>query len=333
MRILVTGHEGCVGSHLVKYLAQKSTVVCFEGDITNKDDWDKYYGNQKFNALIHLAAIAGVRRSFNEPEFYYHNNVVGTTNALKFAEDAMIDKVLYASSSNAYEWWGNPYAATKKMCEILAEPHNNAKGMRFHTVWPGRPDMLYQNLVKGNVSYINANHYRDWIHVEDLCEAMWTILLNWSMIDEKVLDIGTGKSFNEAGQLASRMDSSSASLGLFVQRPHVTMAHFSQLSQQNILKEYTYADGKSVTLTITGILIGETIAAFSIRLPDYLNGTEPLAAPPCQNSFPHITVWVGNDESAAKSNDLPAMVERNEAIKVELAQCIDASGTLCFWYI
>ena len=196
MKILLTGHLGCVGSHLCKFLQDKATVVCFDGNVTNKDDWDKYYGKEKFNVLIHLAAIAGVRRSFEDPEFYYHNNVVGTSNALQFAEDAMIDRVLYASSSNAYEWWGNPYAATKKMCEVLAEPHNNAKGMRFHTVWPGRQDMLYQNLVKGNVTYINANHYRDWIHVEDLCNAMWTILLNWSMIDKKVLDIGTGKSFN-----------------------------------------------------------------------------------------------------------------------------------------
>lgn len=143
-----------------------------------------------------------------------------------------------------------------------------------------------------------------------------------------------GKMLNGMDQEAfSIMDLTLASQGFFVQRPHVTMAHFSQLSQQNILKEYSQANGKSITLTITGILIGETVAAFSVRLPEFLDGMEPLKTPPCQNAFPHITIWVGTDESASKSNDLPSMVEKSEAIKVEFAQGIDVSGTLCFWYI
>lgn len=195
MKILLTGHEGCVGSHLTEVLESKGyTVVSFKGDIREWDNWAMYL-DTRWDALIHLAAIAGVRRSFEEPEFYYDNNVNGTRNALHFGSTCC-DKHLYASSSNAYEWWGNPYAATKKMCEVMGEDHHNAKGMRFHTVWPGREDMLYRNLEKGNISYINANHHRDWIHVNDLCNAILTILTNWSKIDKKVLDIGTGKTFN-----------------------------------------------------------------------------------------------------------------------------------------
>ena len=194
MKILLTGHEGCVGSNLLDFLKNKADVICFDGDVTNVEDWSMYYGYSKIDVLIHLAAIPGVRRSFSEPEFYYKNNVEGTINALEFAKDSLIDKVLYASSSNAYEWWGNPYAATKKMNEVTAHNYENAKGMRFHTVWPGREDMLYKKLENNQVTYINSNHYRDWINVDDLCKAIWTIILNWSMIDKKVLDIGNGES-------------------------------------------------------------------------------------------------------------------------------------------
>ena len=94
--------------------------------------------------------------------------------------------------------WRSPSVALKsfnvmikKMCEVAATDYN-AKGMRFHTVWPGREDMLYRNLQKGNVTYINDNHYRDYIHREDLCKGIFTIYQNYGTIEEKVLDIGTG---------------------------------------------------------------------------------------------------------------------------------------------
>ncbi len=188
--ILMTGTEGCVGSRLKEVFNERGyDVTEFAGDIRYPGAWENYK-TMKWDGLIHLAAIAGVRRSFKEPEMYYDNNVNGTIEALKFA-DKFCNKMLYASSSNAYEWWGNPYAATKKMCEVAATDYN-AKGMRFHTVWPGREDMLYRNLQKGNVTYINQNHYRDYIHREDLCKGIFTIYQNYGTIEEKVLDIGTG---------------------------------------------------------------------------------------------------------------------------------------------
>ena len=195
MKVLLTGAEGGIGSHLMAHMTNLGhTVIPFEGDIRDWDNWAVYL-DTKWDVLIHLAALAGVRTSFEEPELYYDNNVNGTRNALQFGS-MCCEKVLYASSSNAYEWWGNPYAATKKMNEVQAEDHFNAKGMRFHTVWPGRDDMLYKKLSKGEVTYINASHYRDWIHVDDLCNAIVTIINNWTKIDKKVLDIGTGSSFN-----------------------------------------------------------------------------------------------------------------------------------------
>ena len=82
------------------------------------------------------------------------------------------------------------------MCEVMAHGYPNSKGMRFHTVWPGRDDMLYKSFERGEVTYINANHHRDWIHVDDLCNAHLENHDKLPNIIERVLDIGTGESFN-----------------------------------------------------------------------------------------------------------------------------------------
>ena len=125
---------------------------------------------------------------------------------------------------------------------------------------------------------------------------------------------------------------SNTSDGSAVENTHVTMAHFSQLSQQDILKGFAHVEGKPVTVTITDILISESIAAFRVKLPKFLDDMQQCATPSCLNAFPHVTIWVGSNESAAKSNELPAMVDRKEAVQVELAhQCI--TGKFCFWYI
>ena len=192
MKVLITGADGMVGSRLAKFLTREGhDVTEFEGDIREWDSWVKYV-DQRWDFLIHLAALAGVRPSFEDPETYYDNNVNGTFAALQFGALAC-DKTLYASSSNAYEWWGNPYAGTKKMCEVLAAD-KNAIGMRFHTVWPGRPDMLFRKFENNEVSYINRGHYRDFIHVKDLLNGIYTLMNNYYRVlsDRRVVDIGTG---------------------------------------------------------------------------------------------------------------------------------------------
>jgi len=186
--VLLTGAEGMIGSHLKRYLNRNNyNVVCFEGDVCEPRDWRKYL---KCDYLIHLAALAGVRTSIEQPELYYNNNVEGMANAIRYVESTRC-AFLYASSSNAKEWWSNPYATTKKMNELQAQVLNTSVGMRFHTVWPGRDDMLYKMLERGQVKYINGDHYRDFIHVHDLCSAILTIMQNYSII-KPVVDIGTG---------------------------------------------------------------------------------------------------------------------------------------------
>jgi len=102
---------------------------------------------------------------------------------------------MYASSSNAYEWWTNPYATTKKINEL--DGHDFV-GFRPHTVYPGREDMMYHRMTEDpeSVEYINGYHERDWTHIEDLCSAICTLIENYDIMKGKVQDIGTGESIN-----------------------------------------------------------------------------------------------------------------------------------------
>jgi hypothetical protein len=121
--------------------------------------------------------------------------------------------------------------------------------------------------------------------------------------------------------------------GSFVRKPHVTMAHFSQLSQQNMINNYLHVSGQPITVTITGILIGKSVVAFSIFLPEKIDSKISRTTPPCHNSFPHVTVWVEDGENAVRSNELPLLVEKGEAIWVKLAETIDVLGKFGFWFI
>ena len=186
--VLLTGSEGMIGSHLRKYLIENDySVVSFEGDVTIQKEWNKYVVP---DYVIHLAASVGVRASIGDPELFYHNNVGGMECAVNYVEGTKC-KFLYASSSNAKEWWNNPYATTKKINEVQAQSLPRSVGMRFHTVWPGRDDMLYKMLEQGRVKYINGDHYRDFVHVDDLCAAILTIIENYYKVNA-IVDIGTG---------------------------------------------------------------------------------------------------------------------------------------------
>jgi len=190
--VLITGAEGMIGSTLSKHLSEHDyNVVEFEGDVTKWGCWVPYVEDE-YHFVIHLAALAGVRDSFNKPDIFFHNNVMGTHQAIEFA-DALETKLLYASSSNAYEWWGNPYAATKMMNEVQAMGRE-AIGMRFHTIWPGRDDMLFRMLQKGEVTHINRHHTRDFLHVDDLVDAIRRTMVHFDLVrmQHQVVDYGTG---------------------------------------------------------------------------------------------------------------------------------------------
>jgi UDP-glucuronate 4-epimerase len=182
MRILLTGHDGFIGRNAMRILSKDFEVIPYEGDIRDFKISDYYY------AVLHLAALAGVRKSWENPEEYWDVNVTGSKKVFDECNRLNL-RCVYASSSSVYEWWKNPYATSKKAMEELAPKYS--VGMRFHTVYgpDSRPDMFYDMMLNNKVEYL-TEHKRDWTHVEDVVSAIKIILTDTRICD--ILDIGTG---------------------------------------------------------------------------------------------------------------------------------------------
>ncbi len=192
MNILLTGSEGFIGQHLQSFLKDKYNLICLDkktgNDLITCDlDYD-------VDLVIHLAGLSGVRDSLDNPVEYWTNNVVATYRVFKQFKNG--PKILYASSSTAREPWRNPYAMSKFYMETIA-PHN-ALGMRFTTVYgPGaREQMLIPRILRDDVPYINIDHSRDFIHIEDVQTAISFLIVNKPPRKRKVIDVGTGVSHN-----------------------------------------------------------------------------------------------------------------------------------------
>ena len=183
MKIVLTGHEGFIGSVLYQKLINLNyTVIGLDvksgNDILHCDLPD-------CDVVIHLAAKTGVRESLENPKDYWDTNVHGTSRILKHYKNT---RILVASSSSQYEPYLNPYAATKHIIEKI--PHSDICFMRFHTVYSETPrtGMFFDKLLTNSLEYV-TDHERDFIHIDDLCDAILLIL------DKKILgsiDIGTG---------------------------------------------------------------------------------------------------------------------------------------------
>lgn len=184
MKILVTGHRGFIGTQLCKFLEDYEII-----GLDIKEDVDQnilYCELPNVDMVIHLAGIGGVRESMEDPKRYWYNNVEGTKRILDRYKNT---RVLVAGSSSQYEPHLNPYAASKNIIEYI--PHPNVCFMRFHTVYGDVPraNMFFDKLLNNKLEYV-TNHERDFIHIEDLCDAIGLI-----MCDIKVqgpIDIGTG---------------------------------------------------------------------------------------------------------------------------------------------
>ena len=184
MNILLTGHKGFIGNRLFTYLQEKDHTVIAVDKLTGHDIMSCDFPHN-IETVIHLAGLSGVRDSLDRPTEYWKTNVIGSQRIFDFYKTK---RVIYASSSTAYEPWQNPYAMSKYAMEQLEHP--NSLGMRFTTVYgPGaRKNMLIPKILNDDVQYLNVNHVRDFIHVDDVVSAIDTVLHK----DVRgVIDVGT----------------------------------------------------------------------------------------------------------------------------------------------
>ena len=231
-KIYITGIAGFIGFHTAEKLAMQGYEV---GGVDNFNDYydpqlkhdrakileDKYgiktYNHdieiipwrhhlENYDAVIHLAAHAGVRHSLENPQMYIDTNITGTQRLIYACEEYEIP-VVYASSSTVDSDHLNPYAWSKYVNEKQFETSKLlAAGLRFYTVYGeyGRPDMALHTFAdlmsqgKAIDIYNEGDMQRDFTYVGDLVDGIEIILeymLNQPQENQhEIYDLGTGKS-------------------------------------------------------------------------------------------------------------------------------------------
>jgi nucleoside-diphosphate-sugar epimerase len=186
--------------HRLARLQELSGFTFRQLDISLRRDVEALDGG-KFDAIINLAARAGVRASVEKPWLFYETNVMGVLNLLELCRRAGIKKFLLASTSSIYG--ANPpyptpesassseplqpYAASKKAAEVLAHTYHHLHGidvsvLRYFTVYgpAGRPDLAMfrfcQWIHEGRPVRVNGdgNQSRGFTYLDDI--ARGTIL-------------------------------------------------------------------------------------------------------------------------------------------------------------
>mgnify|MGYP000011510197 CR=1 FL=1 len=197
MNILLTGHKGFIGSVLFCRLEKAGHTV---HGIDKEAGWDrdKLYSKQDlltcdfpaedFDLVIHLAGRSGVRESIKDPAAYWMNNIEASRRLFERYPNT---RILYASSSSAYEPDLNPYAASKYILEELASRYLNTLGMRFHTVYSDTPrkGMFFDKLFNNQLEYV-TRHHRDFVHINDVIDAIEILIAKPHV--NGVVDIGSG---------------------------------------------------------------------------------------------------------------------------------------------
>jgi UDP-glucuronate 4-epimerase len=227
-RILVTGAAGFIGSTLTdRLLAEGRSVVgldsfdpfypeaekrqnlrgalassrfrLVEADIRDTAALEKLFGDAAFDAIAHLAALAGVRPSLERPAAYADVNVHGTASVLEVAARCGCPRVVFASSSSVYgerregpfresdpvERPISPYAATKRAGELVAHTFHHAHGLsilcaRIFTAYGPRqrPDLAIRKFAErireGREIPVfgDGSSLRDYTYVDDLVEGL-----------------------------------------------------------------------------------------------------------------------------------------------------------------
>ena len=232
MKILVTGAAGFIGSFLAKRLLQRGDeVVGLDNlndyydvnlklgrlkqmsmdrnftpvrlDLHDRDGVARLFSENRFDAVVNLAAQAGVRYSLVNPYAYIDSNVSGFLNLLEGCRHTGVKHLVFASSSSVYgantkmpysvhDNVDHPvslYAATKKANELIAHAYSSlyrlpCTGLRFFTVYGpwGRPDMAYFLFTKAIIEgrpidvFNNGRMKRDFTYIDDIIEAVVRVI-------------------------------------------------------------------------------------------------------------------------------------------------------------
>ena len=266
MKIIVTGCAGFIGSHLCENLLKRGDNI-LGIDIIN-DYYDlkkkeknleilrkyknfefrkedicdtKSISNWKPDKICHLASMAGVRYSIQNPSLYEKINIGGFIHILEESVKNKIENVVYASSSSVYglnkkvpfseedpiKTCNSPYACSKMAMELFAKTYYQLYGisnigLRFFTVYGprGRPDMApfkFLNSIKEGkeiLKYGDGTTSRDYTYVDDIVSGIVSALDNKNKIKCEIYNLGNSNpvSLNKFIELCEKVSNKKAKI-------------------------------------------------------------------------------------------------------------------------
>ena len=239
MKIIITGGAGFIGSHITEILSEdysditildnfstgrrqnvekfKNKIKIVECDISKPGDWQNELDNADW--IFHLAALADIVPSIQNPESYFKSNVLGTFNLIQACKNKKIKKLVYAASSSCYGIPKNyptseneaidaryPYALTKRLGEELILHWSQvykipAISLRLFNVYGTRSKtsgtygavfgvFLAQKLAQKPFTVVgDGSQTRDFTYVTDVAQAF--IAAAKSSISNKIYNVGS----------------------------------------------------------------------------------------------------------------------------------------------
>ena len=231
-KVLVTGSAGFIGFHLSRKLLDNNIAVVgldnlnpyydpelkkarlnlltpntlyshVNLDLADRTGMAELFAAHSFDAVVNLAAQAGVRYSLKNPHSYVDTNIVGFVNLLEGCRHSGVRHFVFASSSSVYgantkmpfsvhhnvDHPVSLYAASKKSNELMAHTYAHlfglpATGLRFFTVYGpwGRPDMalfLFTKAILEDRPIDIFNHgkmVRDFTYIDDIVEGVYRVM-------------------------------------------------------------------------------------------------------------------------------------------------------------
>ena len=225
---LITGGAGFIGSHLAdKLLSEGHKVVVIDNfnefynpkikennikhnlnnpnykleriDLRDGKEVDRVFAENKIDNIMHLAAMAGVRPSIENPVLYQEVNCLGSQNILEAMKNHNVKNIVFASSSSVYgntktvpfketdivDYAISPYAATKKANEVMAHVYHklynfNVIMLRFFTVYGERqrPDLAINKFTRFILEdkpipvFGDGTTSRDYTYVHDIVDGI-----------------------------------------------------------------------------------------------------------------------------------------------------------------
>ena len=240
MKILITGGAGFVGTNLICKLIKEQpdtqiqvldnystgsplniidndNVTYHEFELTDyffDKHIDSVLGDWKPDMIYHLAALARIQPSFNEPQITFAANVIGTQNILEWARVNGNIPVVYAGSSSIHgDHYANPYTFYKHNGEMLCELYSKVYDLptiitRFYNVYGDYmipSDSAYSTVIsifdelkeRGEPLTItnDGEQRRDFTHVLDICNALISCQ-GRSDLKAECFELGTGKNYS-----------------------------------------------------------------------------------------------------------------------------------------